>query len=189
MHIRYPTLPVHHLNNPSRSHQLREIRLNGHLAERSGQTHAGTLPVHTPPHRHTSFSQLGGNAPFKDFVRSYPPEQGGYTVGIDPHALYHSWAATQYREKVPRPFFHASFCTHLAQAGSCPGGKALDAIEPPSWSAHNRLSSDATIICPGSPQVPCLSPQPANQPCRNEQPISPFSSAFRVCSPGPKIYK
>ncbi|KAH0839815.1 hypothetical protein J3R83DRAFT_761 [Lanmaoa asiatica] len=45
--------------------------------------------------------QLGGNAPFKDFLRSYSPaEQGGYTDGIDPHALYHSWAATQYREKL-----------------------------------------------------------------------------------------
>lgn len=66
------------------------------------------LPVHTLPHRHTPFSQLGGNAPFKDFVRAYsPPEQGGYTDGIDPHALYHSWAAAQYREKVRPSIFHS----------------------------------------------------------------------------------
>ncbi|KAG8218530.1 hypothetical protein J3R82DRAFT_4169 [Butyriboletus roseoflavus] len=62
----------------------------------------------TLPHRHTSFSQLGGNAPFKDFVRSYsPPEQGGYSDGIDPHTLYHSWAATQYREKVGPFILHS----------------------------------------------------------------------------------
>ncbi|KAF8559174.1 ArfGap-domain-containing protein [Imleria badia] len=45
--------------------------------------------------------QLGGNAPFKHFVQSYSPAaQGGYTDGMDPHPLYHSWAATQYREKL-----------------------------------------------------------------------------------------
>ncbi|KAF8450648.1 hypothetical protein L210DRAFT_3386237 [Boletus edulis BED1] len=42
--------------------------------------------------------QLGGNAPFKNFIQSYSPaDQRGYT---DPHTLYHSWAATQYREKL-----------------------------------------------------------------------------------------
>jgi len=42
--------------------------------------------------------QLGGNAPFKEFIQSYSPaDQGACT---DPHALYHSWAATQYREKL-----------------------------------------------------------------------------------------
>ncbi|KAN0097567.1 ArfGap domain containing protein [Tylopilus felleus] len=49
--------------------------------------------------------QLGGNAPFKHFIQSYsPPDQGGYTDGMDPHALYHSWAATQYREKLDYTF-------------------------------------------------------------------------------------
>lgn len=47
----YPIL--HHFHVPS--HQLREIRLDGHLADRSGQTHAGSLPVHTQIHpRYTS---------------------------------------------------------------------------------------------------------------------------------------
>ncbi|KAG9317351.1 ArfGap-domain-containing protein [Chiua virens] len=45
--------------------------------------------------------QLGGNAPFKEFMRSYTPsDQGGYSEGMDTHALYHCWAASQYREKL-----------------------------------------------------------------------------------------
>lgn len=32
-------------------------------------------------------------------MNSYPPE-GGYKQGMSPHETYHSWAATQYREKV-----------------------------------------------------------------------------------------
>lgn len=45
--------------------------------------------------------KLGGNAPFRDFLRSYTPvEQGGYSDTLSPYDTYHSWAATQYREKV-----------------------------------------------------------------------------------------
>lgn len=33
------------------------------------------------------------------FLREYPPE-GGYMEGMSVHGRYHSWAATQYREKV-----------------------------------------------------------------------------------------
>lgn len=43
--------------------------------------------------------QLGGNAPFKEFLKSYPAE-GGYTEGMEMNPKYHSWAASQYREKV-----------------------------------------------------------------------------------------
>jgi ADP-ribosylation factor GTPase-activating protein 1 len=44
--------------------------------------------------------KAGGNGPFKDFVRSYPSDQGGYTEGMEPYATYHSWAATEYKAKV-----------------------------------------------------------------------------------------
>ncbi|KAF8514810.1 ArfGap-domain-containing protein [Hysterangium stoloniferum] len=45
--------------------------------------------------------KLGGNAPFKDFLQSYPADlQGGYTETMSIHDKYHSWAATQYREKI-----------------------------------------------------------------------------------------
>ncbi|KAF8622130.1 hypothetical protein AX15_007261 [Amanita polypyramis BW_CC] len=45
--------------------------------------------------------QLGGNAPFQEFMKSYTPvEQGGYKDGISVYDKYHCWAATQYREKL-----------------------------------------------------------------------------------------
>ncbi|KII95002.1 hypothetical protein PLICRDRAFT_33832 [Plicaturopsis crispa FD-325 SS-3] len=45
--------------------------------------------------------KLGGNAPFREFMRSYTPaDQGGYKEGSSPYDTYTSWAATQYREKL-----------------------------------------------------------------------------------------
>jgi len=45
--------------------------------------------------------KIGGNAPFVAFMQSYTPvEQGGYKEGMSIHEKYHSWAATQYREKL-----------------------------------------------------------------------------------------
>ncbi|KAH8094858.1 ArfGap-domain-containing protein [Cristinia sonorae] len=43
--------------------------------------------------------QLGGNAPFNEFMKSYPAE-GGYTPGMNTYDKYHCWAASQYREKL-----------------------------------------------------------------------------------------
>ena len=43
--------------------------------------------------------QLGGNAPFNEFMKAYPSE-GGFTPGMSTHEKYHCWAASQYREKV-----------------------------------------------------------------------------------------
>lgn len=49
--------------------------------------------------------QLGGNAPFREFMKSYSPQdQGGYSENLSPYDTYHCWAATQYREKVHLPF-------------------------------------------------------------------------------------
>ncbi|KAI0940143.1 hypothetical protein AcV5_001331 [Taiwanofungus camphoratus] len=44
--------------------------------------------------------QLGGNAPFREFMQSYPAEQGGFKQGMNPSETYHCWAASQYREKL-----------------------------------------------------------------------------------------
>ncbi|KJA29803.1 hypothetical protein HYPSUDRAFT_94502, partial [Hypholoma sublateritium FD-334 SS-4] len=43
--------------------------------------------------------QLGGNRPFREFMRAYPAD-GGYKDGATPHATYHCWAAAQYRDKL-----------------------------------------------------------------------------------------
>ncbi|KAL0580061.1 ADP-ribosylation factor GTPase-activating protein gcs1 [Marasmius crinis-equi] len=45
--------------------------------------------------------QIGGNGPFRDFMKSYTPvEQGGYSETLSSYDTYHCWAATQYREKL-----------------------------------------------------------------------------------------
>ncbi|OBZ76552.1 ADP-ribosylation factor GTPase-activating protein GCS1 [Grifola frondosa] len=44
--------------------------------------------------------QLGGNAPFREFIKTYDPVRGGYKEGMSPYDTYHSWAASQYREKL-----------------------------------------------------------------------------------------
>ncbi|KAG1833512.1 ArfGap-domain-containing protein [Suillus variegatus] len=45
--------------------------------------------------------QLGGNAPFRQFIESYTPiDQGGYKQGTSAYDTYHCWAASQYREKL-----------------------------------------------------------------------------------------
>ncbi len=43
--------------------------------------------------------RLGGNLPFKAFMKAYSPE-GGYREGMPAQELYNSWAAKQYGEKV-----------------------------------------------------------------------------------------
>ncbi|EJF62386.1 ArfGap-domain-containing protein [Dichomitus squalens LYAD-421 SS1] len=44
--------------------------------------------------------QIGGNAPFREFMRSYNPQTSGWKEGISPYDTYHSWAASQYKEKL-----------------------------------------------------------------------------------------
>ncbi|KAK0206839.1 ArfGap-domain-containing protein [Desarmillaria ectypa] len=45
--------------------------------------------------------QLGGNGPFREFMRAYRPvEQGGYSDSLSVHDTYHCWAASQYRQKL-----------------------------------------------------------------------------------------
>ncbi|CUA69380.1 putative ADP-ribosylation factor GTPase-activating protein AGD6 [Rhizoctonia solani] len=42
---------------------------------------------------------IGGNGPFKTFLKEYEPkETGGYREGMPLHDKYHCWATTQYRE-------------------------------------------------------------------------------------------
>ncbi|KAF5364332.1 hypothetical protein D9756_000183 [Leucocoprinus leucothites] len=43
--------------------------------------------------------ELGGNAPFREFMKSYDAS-GGYKDGASAYDTYHCWAATQYREKL-----------------------------------------------------------------------------------------
>lgn len=93
--------------------------------------------------------QIGGNKPFKEFMWSYTPaEQGGYTEGMDPHAAYHSWAATQYRSKVRTlPLLHAMRLTEVS-AGRRPRGETMVSLCTPTR-------------YPLSPRPPLLRARPA----------------------------
>ena len=51
-------------------------------------------------HANPSLPQIGGNAPFREFMKSYDPQTGGYKEGMNPYDTYHSWAGSQYKEKV-----------------------------------------------------------------------------------------
>jgi len=99
--------------------------------------------------------QLGGNAPFRDFLRSYsPPDQGGYTDGMDPHALYHCWAATQYREKLDfalleKPWTPSSPPSPHLAVGTVPSRPA---------SAQALRKSRASARSPPSSNTPTSSP-------------------------------
>ncbi|KAH8830341.1 ArfGap-domain-containing protein [Flagelloscypha sp. PMI_526] len=44
--------------------------------------------------------ELGGNKPFKDFMKSYDPATGGFSETLSSYDTYHCWAATQYRESL-----------------------------------------------------------------------------------------
>ncbi|KAG8906129.1 Zn finger-containing GTPase- Activating Protein for ARF [Tulasnella sp. 403] len=78
--------------------------------------------------------RLGGNLPFKAFMKAYPP-QGGYVPGMSPTELYHTWAATQYREKLNAEVLG------VAWAPSSP--PPANTIDPPSRPASSQRKSRA----------------------------------------------
>ncbi|CAL1701300.1 unnamed protein product [Somion occarium] len=69
--------------------------------------------------------QLGGNSLFRDFIKSYPAE-GGYTEGMSMHDKYHSWAASQYREKLD-----AELAGKPWSPSSPPAGAVAGTASPP----------------------------------------------------------
>ena len=84
---------------PGPCSQFREIGLNGYMARGADQAYAGASYIVTWSYSILTDIQLGGNAPFKKFMKEYPAE-GGWNDGMNPYDTYHSWAATQYRAKV-----------------------------------------------------------------------------------------
>ncbi|TCD67563.1 Zn finger-containing GTPase- Activating Protein for ARF [Steccherinum ochraceum] len=73
--------------------------------------------------------QLGGNAPFKEFMSSYPPE-GGYTADMNIHDKYHCWAATQYREKLDAELSGKPWSRSAPPAGGA-GPNRSNTMSPP----------------------------------------------------------
>ncbi|KAI1796177.1 ArfGap-domain-containing protein [Ganoderma leucocontextum] len=77
--------------------------------------------------------QMGGNAPFWQFMKSYNPQSGGYKEGMNPYDIYHSWAASQYKEKLDAALAGRDFSPSAPPEGF---GSPNNSTSPP-----NRPSS------------------------------------------------
>ncbi|KAI0089060.1 hypothetical protein BDY19DRAFT_889752 [Irpex rosettiformis] len=112
--------------------------------------------------------QLGGNKPFKDFMKSYPADQSGYTEGMSAYDTYHSWAATQYREKLDAELAGKSWSPSPPPADMLSVPSSLGVPGRPSSAQSLRKSRSSGRSGPartGSPasfsSTPTSSPRPA----------------------------
>ncbi|KAI0082368.1 ArfGap-domain-containing protein [Panus rudis PR-1116 ss-1] len=125
--------------------------------------------------------QLGGNSLFRDFMKSYPSE-GGYTEGMSPHEKYHSWAATQYREKLDATLAGKPWSPTSPPAGITNGNSLSPPGRPSSAQGlrKSRASGRSGSARSGSPasfngsarstpvSTPTISQIPADQKAANE---------------------
>ncbi|KIJ69944.1 hypothetical protein HYDPIDRAFT_78480 [Hydnomerulius pinastri MD-312] len=112
--------------------------------------------------------QLGGNAPFKEFMQSYiPADQGGYRDGASSWDVYHCWAATQYREKLDYALAEKSWASSSPPAGQTTSGNASPAR--PSSAQGLRKSRGSARSPPVTNSPFNSSPQPSPDPSRGDQ--------------------
>jgi len=83
--------------------------------------------------------RIGGNLPFKAFVKAYPTE-GGYREGMPPTELYHTWAASQYREKLDADVQGVPWAP-----SSPPPATAVDASTGPALGQRKSRANKSTI--------------------------------------------
>ncbi|KAI0692262.1 hypothetical protein BC835DRAFT_1278001 [Cytidiella melzeri] len=105
--------------------------------------------------------QLGGNKPFKDFMESYPAAQGGYTEGMNAYETYHSWAATQYREKLDADIAGKNWSMSSPPADRQAFANPLGAPGRPTSAQglrKSRASARTTTARSGSPATPTGTP-------------------------------
>ncbi|GLB34062.1 putative arfGap-domain-containing protein [Lyophyllum shimeji] len=89
--------------------------------------------------------QLGGNAPFQEFMKSYcPAEQGGYREGLSPYDKYHCWAATQYREKLDAALAGKEWAPSPPPAGAGLNNRSSSPSARPSSAQGLRKSRAST---------------------------------------------
>ncbi|KAF5387667.1 hypothetical protein D9615_000627 [Tricholomella constricta] len=85
--------------------------------------------------------QLGGNAPFREFMQSYSPaEQGGYNEGLSPYDTYHCWAATQYRGKLDAALAGNDWAPSAPPAGAALNNRSSSPAARPSSAQGLRKS-------------------------------------------------
>ncbi|KAG2369709.1 ArfGap-domain-containing protein [Suillus spraguei] len=111
--------------------------------------------------------QLGGNAPFRQFIESYTPaDQGGYKQGTNAYDTYHCWAASQYREKLDAALADRSWSPSPPPAPSL--GSGTDSPGRPS-SAQGLRKSRASARNLTSPASSASSPRPSLDPTTTDQ--------------------
>ncbi|KAG2042176.1 hypothetical protein BDR03DRAFT_990507 [Suillus americanus] len=103
--------------------------------------------------------QLGGNAPFRQFIESYTPaDQGGYKQGTSAYDTYHCWAASQYREKLDAALADKSWSPSAPPTSS--SGSGTNSPGRPS-SAQGLRKSRTSARNLTSPVSSASSPQPS----------------------------
>ncbi|KAH7916259.1 hypothetical protein BJ138DRAFT_996242 [Hygrophoropsis aurantiaca] len=110
--------------------------------------------------------QLGGNAPFRQFMQSYTPsDQGGYKDGMNAYDTYHCWAASQYREKMDatladKPWSPSPPPTNV----SSPGSGTISPGRPSSAQGLRKSRASARNAASSSFRDPSASPAFNNSP-------------------------
>ncbi|KAF8238972.1 ArfGap-domain-containing protein [Tricholoma matsutake] len=89
--------------------------------------------------------QLGGNARFCEFVRSYTPiEQGGYNDNLSPYDKYHCWAASQYRAKLDAELAGKTWTPSAPPPSSTPNNRS-SSPNPSSGLRKSRASTRSVV--------------------------------------------
>ncbi|KAG6842060.1 hypothetical protein C0991_003586 [Blastosporella zonata] len=95
--------------------------------------------------------QLGGNAPFQEFMKSYTPiDQGGYNDSLSSYDKYHCWAATQYREKLDAELAGKEWAPSLPPIGLAQNNRSSSPSTRPSSAQGLRKSRANTRSTTGS---------------------------------------
>ncbi|KAG5352417.1 hypothetical protein C0989_002381 [Termitomyces sp. Mn162] len=95
--------------------------------------------------------QLGGNASFQEFLKSYiPAVQGGYSEDLSSYDKYHCWAATQYREKLDAELAGKDWAPSLPPPGYAQNNQSSSPSTRPSSSQGLRKSRTNTRSTTGS---------------------------------------
>ncbi|KAF8165577.1 hypothetical protein B0H34DRAFT_689635 [Crassisporium funariophilum] len=90
--------------------------------------------------------QIGGNLPFKDFMKSYEPvDQGGFKVGLTPYDTYHCWAAAQYKDKLDATLAGRDWSPSAPPASFNPGGSRSASPAPSTQGLRKSRTSTRTF--------------------------------------------
>ncbi|KAG6884761.1 hypothetical protein C0993_008458 [Termitomyces sp. T159_Od127] len=88
--------------------------------------------------------QLGGNAPFQQFLKSYTPAvQGGYSEELNSYDKYHCWAATQYREKLDAELIGKEWTPSLPPPGYTQTAQSSPSTRPSSAQGLRKSRANA----------------------------------------------